>query len=60
MEKKKLLKKAIREKCMVEIETSDRVKGFMDIDLYIEFLDGTLKGMEYKINIDLKNYHEVE
>lgn len=57
--KKKALKKAIKERCMVEIKTSNQEGDYMDVDLNIKFLDGTLKGMKYKFNIDLKDYYMV-
>lgn len=56
---KKPLTKAIKEKCRVEIMTSDQEGDYMDVDLNIKFLSGTLKGQEYKFSIDLKSYKRV-
>jgi len=56
---KKPLNKAIKEQCLVEISTSDQEEDYMDVDLNIKFLDGTLKGMVYKLTIDLEDYEEV-
>jgi len=57
--KRKTLEKAIRERCTVEITTSDQEEDYMDVDLRIGFLDGSLKGMVYVIHIDIEDYHEV-
>ncbi len=57
--KRKTLEKAIKERCTVEITTSDQEGDYMDVTLTIKFLDGVLKGMKYKFNIDLEEYHRV-
>jgi len=59
--KKKLypLYEGIKERCVVDIRTSDQVEDYMDVDLSIKFMDGTLKGMTYKLTIDLQDYKEV-
>lgn len=56
---KKPLKQPIRERCQVEITTSKPEEDFKDVDLNIEFKSGTLKGMKYRICIDLNDYHMV-
>ncbi len=55
---KKPLVKRIKEKCMVEITTTDQKEDYVDAGLSIKFLNGTLKGMTYKLTIDLKDYEE--
>ena len=60
MGKKKIpLTKGIKEKCLVEITTSDQKEDYMDVDLTIKFLSGTLKDTVYNLTIDLQDYREV-
>lgn len=56
---KKPLSKSIKEMCVVEIVTSDQESDYKDVDLTIKFLDGTLRGIVYKLNIDVDSYNEV-
>ncbi len=56
---KKPLVEGIKEKCKVQIKTSYQEDDYMDVDLTITFLDGTLKGMSYYLTIDLQDYKEV-
>lgn len=56
---KKPLTSPIKEKCEVEIETSKPEEDYMDVDLYITFKSGTLKGMRYRLCIDYEDYTEV-
>ena len=56
---KKPLLKPIKEECKVEITTSKPEEDFKDVDLYIEFKSGTLKGMKYRLCIDYEDYGEV-
>ena len=41
--------------CRAEIATTSQEDDYMDIDLTIEFKDGPLKGIKYKLLIDLED-----
>lgn len=57
--KPKSLSNPIKQSAVVRIETTAPQENFKDVDLYIEFLDGTLKGMKYRIAIDYETYEHV-
>lgn len=57
--KKKPLTSPIKEECKVLIETGSPEEDYKDVDLTITFLDGTLKGMKYRLCIDYRDYKGV-
>ena len=56
---KKPLTEPIKETCETEIETTAPEGDYKDVDLYIEFKSGPLKGMRYRICINYEDYHAV-
>lgn len=52
MSNKKAIPRDFKEKCEVEITTSD-VADYLDLPLKIEFLSGVLKGRKYVLVVNL-------